>query len=168
METRILYENLANYRTHKKRDFEFCFDKEVFEANTVKTIHNLIVKVIGDDIDVVKKAVLILLDETYKITGVATLSTGTTKELLVDYKIIGKYITDTSARNIIIAFNCTDSKVHVSKKEIEITMDIMKLCDVLNVRLLDSFIVTREDFDSVLKKMKSWLGFNPLLRDVRM
>lgn len=92
---------------------------------------------------------ILLLNRAAETIGYAKISQGGITGTVVDVKIIGKYIVDSLATAVIIAHNHPSGNTKPSNHDINMSKKIKQAIDILDCNLLDSLIITKDDYYSL-------------------
>ena len=103
----------------------------------------------GDDIEVFESCFILLLNRKNDTIGYAKISQGGVSSTVIDVKIIAKYCIDSLASCCILAHNHPSGNLEPSKSDIEITNKVNSALNLLDVRLLDHVILTKDDYYSL-------------------
>ena len=93
---------------------------------------------------------IILLNNANEILGINSLSKGGCKGTVVDIKLLFSIALKTCATGIIIAHNHPSGKLKPSESDIAITKKIKRAGELLDIKLLDHLIVTKDGFYSMV------------------
>lgn len=104
----------------------------------------------GDDIVIYESAFILLLDIRCHPIGWAKISQGGISSTVIDVKIVAKYIVDTMAANFVFVHNHPSGCISPSDADITVTERLYKMGQFLNANLMDSIIITQDDFRSFL------------------
>ncbi len=102
----------------------------------------------SDDIEVFESMFILLLNVKNETVGYAKISQGGCVGTVVDLKIIAKYAVDSLAHGVIIAHNHPSGTAKPSEADIQVTEKVKGALALLDVRLLDHIILTKNTFYS--------------------
>jgi len=102
-----------------------------------------------DLIELQEEFKILLLNNANEVLGIHTLSKGSTKGTIVDLKLLFVIALKSNATGIIIAHNHPSGKMKPSQSDIELTKRIKKSGDLLDIKLLDHLIITKDEFYSL-------------------
>ena len=94
-----------------------------------------------DSIALKESFMILLLNNSNKVKGVYTLSSGGITGTLVDIRILFATVLKTLSTGIILAHNHPSGKLQASNSDIEITKKIKKAAELLDVKVLDHLII---------------------------
>ena len=124
--------------TIKKKDSEFKREKIATSADAAKYIKQFY----HDDIEIYESFFVLMLNRRNETIAYAKIAQGGVSMVLVDVKIIAKYILDTMCSSVIVAHNHPSGTLEASKEDIALTRRIKNMCDLIDVRVLDHLILT--------------------------
>lgn len=102
----------------------------------------------SDDIDIYESAFIILLNRASNTIGWAKISQGGVAGTIVDIKIVCKYAIDSLASNVIFVHNHPSGNTMPSPDDDRLTKRMKDALGILDVRLLDSIILTSDNYYS--------------------
>jgi DNA repair protein RadC len=102
----------------------------------------------GDDIEVYESFFLVLLNRANQTIGYVKISQGGIVGTVVDVKIIAKYVIDSLASACMVAHNHPSGSLHPSEPDKQITKKLKSVLDLLECKLLDHVILTKESYYS--------------------
>lgn len=102
----------------------------------------------GDDMDIYESAFIILLNKANNTTGWAKISQGGTAGTVVDVKIVCKYAIEALASGVIFVHNHPSGNLNSSVQDESITRRLKEALALLDVRLLDSIILSSDSYYS--------------------
>ena len=105
-----------------------------------------------DLIELQEEFKILLLNNSNEVLGVHSLSRGSTKGTIVDLKLLFAIALKSCATAIIIAHNHPSGTLKPSRSDIELTSKIKKCGELLDVKLLDHLIITKDDYFSLSDK----------------
>jgi len=114
-------------------------------CNTSKVSADFAKSFYHDDISIYESAFIILLNQGLKVIGWAKIAQGGLASTLVDVRIIAKYAIDTLATGVIFVHNHPSGNLIPSVQDEHLTKKIKDGLATLDVRLLDSIILTPDD-----------------------
>ena len=101
-----------------------------------------------DDIEVYESFFLVLLNRANQTIGYVKISQGGIVGTVVDVKIIAKYVIDSLASACMVAHNHPSGTLHPSEADMKITERLKSVLDLLECKLLDHVILTKESYYS--------------------
>ena len=99
-------------------------------------------------IDYAEQFKVLLLDSALKPLGIVTIATGGTQSVVVDVRLVFAAALKANATSIIVAHNHPSGTLKASNHDIQITDQIRKASLVLDIKLLDHLILTRNAYFS--------------------
>jgi DNA repair protein RadC len=102
----------------------------------------------GDDIEVYESFFLVLLNRANQTIGYVKISQGGIVGTVVDVKIIAKYVIDSLASACMVAHNHPSGTLKPSEADIKITARLKGVLDLLECKLIDHVILTKESYYS--------------------
>lgn len=102
-----------------------------------------------DDILIYESAFIMLMNRANNIVGYAKISQGGVSGTVVDVKIVAKYAIDTLASGVILLHNHPSGNKAPSTQDIQMASRLRKALELIDVKLLDSIILTEDDFYSL-------------------
>lgn len=103
----------------------------------------------GDDIEIYESFFLLMLNRAHNVIAYVKISQGGIVGTIVDVKIIGKYMVESLASSAIVAHNHPSGNEKPSGQDITITKRLKDVLTMLDCALLDSLIITANDFYSL-------------------
>lgn len=103
----------------------------------------------ADDIDIYESSFIILLNRANNTAGWAKISQGGVAGTIVDIKIVCKYAIDALASSVIFVHNHPSGEIRPSLQDIQLSKRMKEALQLLDVRLLDSVIITSESYYSM-------------------
>ncbi len=91
---------------------------------------------------------LLLLNRSNKVLGVYCLAKGGISGCIVDVRIILSVALKSLATGIILIHNHPSGNLKPSLDDIEITNKLKECCKLLDIKLLDHLIITKDDYFS--------------------
>jgi len=102
----------------------------------------------GDDIEVYESFFLVLLNRQHQTIGYVKISQGGIVGTVVDVKIIAKYVIDSLASACMVAHNHPSGSLRPSEPDKAITKKLQGVLDLLECKLIDHVILTKESYYS--------------------
>jgi len=102
-----------------------------------------------DLIELQEEFKVLLLNNSNEVLGVHSLSKGSTRGTVVDLKLLFAIALKSNSTGIIIAHNHPSGTLKPSRSDLELTKRIKKSGDLLDIKLLDHLIITKEEFYSM-------------------
>lgn len=103
----------------------------------------------NEKIDLQEQFVAIFLNTTNKVIGHRVISTGSMKQCIVDIRLLVSLALHCLAENVIICHNHPSGNPKVSEQDVRITHKIKEALQLIDVKLLDHFIITSTGFTSL-------------------
>lgn len=108
----------------------------------------------SDDLVIYESAFIILLNRMHNTIGWAKIGQGGIAGTAVDVKLVCKYAIDALASGVIFVHNHPSGNTKPSIQDEQITQRIKNALNILDVRLLDSIIVTENSHYSFMDEGK--------------
>jgi DNA repair protein RadC len=102
----------------------------------------------SDDIEIFESVFILLLNTVNKTIGYAKISQGGISGTVVDPKIVAKYAVESLSSKIILAHNHPSGSLTPSSADISITERIKNGLAILDIKLIDHIILTKEGYYS--------------------
>ena len=135
-EVELSYKNRVPYKERKK-------------VSTSEDAYNLLVNNHDDDsIDYTETFKVLYLNQAGQVLGCNTISKGGITATFVDVRNIMQGALLTNATAMVLGHNHPSGNTRPSKEDDRITNQIIKAGEILNIRVLDHIIFTREGFYS--------------------
>ena len=122
-----------------------------FERKTINgsgSADDVIRKFYHQDIDLYESLFLLLLNQRNETIGYAKISQGGITGAVVDVRIIAKYCIEALATGAIIAHNHPSGNTQPSGADISITKKTKEVLSLLDVKLFDRLIITKDTYYS--------------------
>ncbi|MET3731473.1 JAB domain-containing protein [Moheibacter stercoris] len=103
-------------------------------------------------IELFEEAKIILLNNNNSILGIYNLSKGGVSSTIIDIRLILSIALKTNSSAIILIHNHPSGNLNPSKNDLEITKTTKEACNLLNIKLLDHLIVSKNGYYSFLKE----------------
>ena len=103
----------------------------------------------GDDIELFESFFLLLLNNANYTTGYVKISQGGVAGTVVDPKIVAKYAIDSLSSAVIISHNHPSGNINPSEADKRITLKIRDGLQLFDIKLLDSLIITPDNYYSL-------------------
>lgn len=116
--------------------------------NSSKTCEEFIRNFYFDDIEIYESVFLLLLNNSNKTIGYVKVSQGGLTGTIVDIRIIAKYCIESLSTSCILAHNHPSGKLIPSQADIDITKKLKDGLKLLDVKVLDHLILTKENYYS--------------------
>lgn len=107
-------------------------------------------KIWSNKIEHIEEMYIILLNNANKSLGYSKISSGGTKGTLVDIKIIFQIALMGNASAFIIAHNHPSGNLKPSNSDVTLTKKIKAAGEIMDIKLLDHLILTKEGFMSMV------------------
>jgi DNA repair protein RadC len=101
----------------------------------------------GDDIEIFESCFILLLNNNTTI-GYAKISQGGISSTIVDVRIVAKYAIDSLATGVILCHNHPSGSIAPSHQDINLTEKLLQGLRILDIRLLDHVILTKDSYYS--------------------
>lgn len=123
--------------------------KERYQILCSKDIYNVLMKVYDmDTIEYKEYFKVVLLNSANKVLGVHNLSEGGIDGTYCDVRLILQIALLTNATGIIISHNHPSGNIEPSINDKRMTTAVQQAAKIMNIRLLDSLIITPESYYS--------------------
>lgn len=143
-EVELSYKNRVPYKERKK-------------VKTSLDAYNLLINNHDDDtIDYKETFKVLYLNQASQVVGCFTLSQGGITATCVDVRNVMQGALLTNAVAIVLGHNHPSGNVRPSKEDDRITNQVSKAGELLNIKVLDHIIFTREDFYSYNDEGRIW------------
>jgi DNA repair protein RadC len=100
----------------------------------------------SDEIDYRESFYALYLNQANNVLGIKKISECGISSTIVDVRIIMQAALLSNASAVILAHNHPSGNLKPSAEDIKVTQNIKKASELLNIRLLDHFILTSTDF----------------------
>jgi DNA repair protein RadC len=130
-----------SYKTLKKFRIKINKSEDAFKSFLQSWDKNLI--------ELQEEFKVLLLNNSNEVLGIHSLSKGSTKGTVVDLKLLFAIALKSNATGIIIGHNHPSGTLKASSSDLELTRRIKKSGDLLDVKLLDHLIITKDEFYSL-------------------
>ena len=101
-----------------------------------------------DTIDLQEQFKCLLMNRNNQVLGIYHHSIGATTGVAVDVRLLLVAAIKANAVSIIIAHNHPSGNLSPSQNDLQLTRKLAKACKLLEVRLLDHLIITKEGYHS--------------------
>ena len=141
-------------KEYKKRVCSFRIVKdhhpEIGTAKITKSdnIAEYIRPFFGPEIEVFEQIFLITLNHGNNIVSVTKISQGGISGTVVDIRLVAKYALEGLATSIILVHNHPSGALKASSQDINLTKKVQAGMELLDIRLLDHLIVTKDGYYS--------------------
>ena len=102
-----------------------------------------------DLIELQEEFKILLLNTSNEVLGIHSLSKGSTRGTVVDLKLLYAIALKSNAIGVIIAHNHPSGALKPSRSDLELTKKIKKSGELLDIKLLDHLVITKDDFYSL-------------------
>ena len=114
-----------------------------------KTTYNLLLKCFdADTIELKESFKVLLLNRGNKVLGIMNVSEGGISGTIVDARLIMQSVILSNATQIIMAHNHPSGNLTPSADDCFITKRVKQACNLMDIELLDSLIITPESYYS--------------------
>jgi DNA repair protein RadC len=100
----------------------------------------------GDDIEQYESCFILLLNNANRTVGYAKISQGGVTGTVVDVRLIAKYAIDSLATGVIMAHNHPSGNLNQSEADSNITKKVSNALKLFDITLIDSLILTKDDW----------------------
>ena len=122
--------------TAKKQDFE------IVKIMSSRDSYEFARKFYHEDILIYESSFIILVNSANNAIGYAKISQGGVCSTWVDIRIVAKYAIDSLAAGVIFVHNHPSGNLQPSREDEKLTKRMKEALELLNVRLLDSLIIS--------------------------
>jgi DNA repair protein RadC len=129
-----------NYDTKKK-----CLNPSDL-ADIAKSLYT------DDDIELKEKAWVLALNTSNRLIGVNLVSEGSLNQTIVHPREVFQFALLSNANSIVFVHNHPSGELRASPADITISKQLQEAGKLLNIKLLDSIIVTEEGYLSLLEE----------------
>ncbi|MGL5682566.1 MAG: JAB domain-containing protein [Marinifilaceae bacterium] len=149
-------DSLASYNPTYKGEFKISYTRK--KENPCKVVNSKQVvdflrQIWEDDISYRERFVVIALNSALKISGYTMLSSGNITSVPVDKRLLSQFLLLSNAVSFIVAHNHPSGETTPSREDIELTNNIKKVGELLQIQLLDHVILTDEEDYSFVENM---------------
>ena len=102
----------------------------------------------ADEINIYECFYILLLNNSLKVQGYAKISQGGITHTTADTKLIAKYAIDSLASNVVLAHNHPSGNTTPSGQDKQLTDNIVKALQLLEVKVIDHIILTDSEYFS--------------------
>ena len=95
---------------------------------------------------------MMLLNQSMQVLGIVTISEGGLSGTFVDVRLIFSIALKALSTRLIISHNHPSSNRFPSRCDIEITRQIIEAGKLLNIKVLDHIIITKDEYTSLLNE----------------
>lgn len=127
----------------EKQDFPIC--KVRLAEDAVKFARQFY----HDDINIYESSFILLMNQANNVTGYAKISQGGICTTIVDVRLVAKYAIDALAPAVIFLHNHPSGNTQPSTEDIRLTTKMRDGLKVLDVKLLDSIVITEDSYLSM-------------------
>lgn len=126
------------------------FLKDLQSVKNHEDLYNYIRPCYDDIIDLYEVAYVVYFNSSLKILGRYKHSTGSSSHCIVDNKdIIARALT-LQAKALAIIHNHLSGGLKPSDADLNMTRSLRKACEVMGLNLIDSMIITEDNYKSIL------------------
>jgi DNA repair protein RadC len=119
------------------------------KINSSKDAADFIRQFYQDDIEIFESSFILLLNQSNTTVGYAKISQGGITGTVVDPRIVAKYAVESLSPYVILAHNHPSGNLKASEADKTITDKIKNGLKLLDIKLLDHIILTRESYYSL-------------------
>lgn len=131
--------------------YELRKNQTEFQRKKLKTsndAYDYIMQFYGDDIEIFESSFILLLDVSQHTIGYAKISQGGISGTYIDPKLVAKYAIESLASSVILAHNHPSGNKYPSQADINLTQKVKNGLLLLDIKLLDHVIMTKDSFYS--------------------
>lgn len=147
MENYTDYEITIAYKRKVKYDERIILLRSIDAVRCIKSL-------IGDSVDYQEMFYALYLDNANKLIAVHKIGEGTVRNALVDAKFIFQGAILSNATQLVIAHNHPSGSVIPSRADIQLTEKIKTACELIEVNLIDSIIISNDNYYSFAEEGK--------------
>ena len=103
----------------------------------------------GDDIEQYESCFILLLNNANTSVGYAKISQGGITGTVVDVRLIAKYAIESLATGVIMAHNHPSGNLNQSDADVNMSKKVENALKLFDISLVDSFILTKDDWKSI-------------------
>lgn len=137
-------EIITSLEIGRRKSLQQALKKEKISSS--KDAYNILQPIIGDLM--IEEFWVIYLSRSNKILSKEKISQGGITGTMVDNRLIFKHALELNAVSLIISHNHPSGNIQPSNSDIQITHEIKKAGNLLNITLMDHLIVTQTSFFS--------------------
>ncbi|WP_303849411.1 DNA repair protein RadC [Apibacter mensalis] len=137
-------EIITSLEIGRRKSLQQALKKEKISSS--KDAYNILQPIIGDLM--IEEFWVIYLSRSNKILSKEKISQGGITGTMVDNRLIFKHAIELNAVSLIISHNHPSGNIQPSNSDIQITHEIKKAGNLLNITLMDHLIVTQTSFFS--------------------
>lgn len=137
-------EIITSLEIGRRKSLQQALKKEKISSS--KDAYNILQPIIGDLM--IEEFWVIYLSRSNKILSKEKISQGGITGTMVDNRLIFKHAIELNAVSLIISHNHPSGNIQPSNSDIQITHEIKKAGNLLNITLIDHLIVTQTSFFS--------------------
>lgn len=119
------------------------------KTQTAESVWKIAKDILGEEIDIQENLYALYFNNSMIVQGYAHLSKGDIGGTIMPMNILYKYAIDLLASGIIVFHNHPSGNLEPSKEDRTFTKEVKKVGKLLNVRLVDSLIITKNGFYSL-------------------
>ena len=127
----------------EKKEFPVC--KVLSSEDAVKFARQFY----HEDINIYESSFILLMNQANNVTGYAKISQGGICTTIVDVRLVAKYAIDALSPAVIFLHNHPSGNTIPSAEDIRITQRIRDGLKMLDVKLLDSIVLTEDNYLSM-------------------
>jgi DNA repair protein RadC len=140
--------------TNKSKEYSLCIKAKNSSFENVQIINSSLSasyarNFFKDDIEIYESVFIMLLSKSNHTIGWVKISQGGTSSTVIDVKIVAKYAIDCLASAVVLVHNHPSGNLMASEADKEITQKVKKALELLDVRLLDHIILTKNSYYSL-------------------
>lgn len=124
------------------------------KTQTALSVWKIAKDILGDDISIQENLYALYFNNSMIVQGYAHLSKGDVGGTVMPMSILFKYAVDLLATSIVVFHNHPSGNLEPSKEDRKFTTAVRRIGKLLNIRLLDSLIVTKNGFYSLESDVK--------------
>ena len=119
------------------------------KTQTAQSVWKIAKDILGEEIDIQENLYALYFNNSMIVQGYAHLSKGDIGGTIMPMSILYKYAIDLLATSIVVFHNHPSGNLNPSSEDRKFTEAVRETGKLLNIRLLDSLIVTKNGFYSI-------------------
>ena len=131
--------------TYRKKSNSF----DLIKVTQSSEIEELLRNVWSNQIEYKEEMILFCLNRQNEVLGYSKVSSGGSSGTVIDNKIILQIALNTHSSGIIVAHNHTSGNLKPSQSDIEVTRRLRSACELIDIKLLDHIILSKESYLSM-------------------
>jgi DNA repair protein RadC len=157
MDIGLTEHKLKDYMNYENNIPEITLKYRGTSINTVKLCspmdtYNLLMQMYdADTLEYLESSIVLYLNRANKLIGYQKIGLGGISGVVMDKRVILATALTSGSSAIIVSHNHPSGNLKASNSDIEITRTLKDACKLLDIDLLDSLIVTKEGYHSILE-----------------